>query len=196
MTHVQIVEAFRAKIKEIKQTHHDRSFSILSQDTEYDKKANRFVAVIDSITSVPGVLLPWQEMVKVCKEEGVWSVIDAAHSIGQEVRCGLGLYFNDLFTILDQHQPERSGPRLLGIQLSQVALRKTRVCRRLCSGEVISESYIFNVCHLLIARYIGTSTLSNLPFPHRMLIQERPTTQSLWSSMNVRAMFRTPIVAI
>lgn len=97
MTHAQIVEAFRAKIQEIKQTHHDRSFSILPQDTEYAKQANRFVAVIDSITSVPGVLLPWKEMVKVCKEEGIWSVIDAAHSIGQEVGHELGLYFNDLF---------------------------------------------------------------------------------------------------
>jgi hercynylcysteine S-oxide lyase len=28
--------------------------------------------------------MPWKEMVKICKEEGVWSVVDAAHSIGQE----------------------------------------------------------------------------------------------------------------
>jgi len=43
------------------------------------------VAIIDSIISNPGSLLPWKEMVHICKEEGVWSVIDAAHSIGQEV---------------------------------------------------------------------------------------------------------------
>ncbi|KAF8159186.1 lolT-1 [Crassisporium funariophilum] len=43
------------------------------------------VAVIDSIVSNPGVLLPWKEMVKVCREESIWSVVDAAHSIGQEV---------------------------------------------------------------------------------------------------------------
>ncbi|KAJ3505666.1 hypothetical protein NLJ89_g7299 [Agrocybe chaxingu] len=47
------------------------------------------VAIIDSIVSNPGVLLPWQEMVKIAKEEGVWSVVDAAHSIGQEVGVNL-----------------------------------------------------------------------------------------------------------
>ncbi|KAF8999305.1 pyridoxal phosphate-dependent transferase [Cyathus striatus] len=53
------------------------------------KKGKR-VAVIDSIISNPGALLPWKEMVKICKEEGVYSVIDAAHSIGQEVGIDLG----------------------------------------------------------------------------------------------------------
>lgn len=48
------------------------------------------MAVIDSIASNPGVLLPWKEMVKICREEGVWSVIDAAHSIGQEVGLDVG----------------------------------------------------------------------------------------------------------
>ena len=47
------------------------------------------VAVIDSIISHPGVLLPWKEMVQSCREEGVWSVIDAAHSIGHEVDLDL-----------------------------------------------------------------------------------------------------------
>ena len=47
------------------------------------------VALIDSISSNPGMLLPWKEMVKICKDEDVWSVIDAAHSIGQEVDLDL-----------------------------------------------------------------------------------------------------------
>ncbi|KDQ57332.1 hypothetical protein JAAARDRAFT_35958 [Jaapia argillacea MUCL 33604] len=50
----------------------------------------KVVAVIDSIISNPGVLLPWREMVKICQEEGVWSVVDGAHSIGQEVGIDLG----------------------------------------------------------------------------------------------------------
>ncbi|KDR81048.1 hypothetical protein GALMADRAFT_241675 [Galerina marginata CBS 339.88] len=53
------------------------------------KPNKRRVAVIDSIVSNPGVSLPWKEMVKVCKDEGVWSLIDAAHSIGQEVGLNL-----------------------------------------------------------------------------------------------------------
>lgn len=66
----------------------------MPEDTEIEGTANRFVAVIDSITSVPGVLLPWKEMVQVCKEEGLWSVIDAAHSIGQEV-CSVEIHRSD-----------------------------------------------------------------------------------------------------
>ncbi|THH11024.1 hypothetical protein EW145_g930 [Phellinidium pouzarii] len=49
----------------------------------------KIVAVIDSIVSVPGALLPWKEMVEICKDEGVLSVIDAAHSIGQETHIDL-----------------------------------------------------------------------------------------------------------
>jgi selenocysteine lyase/cysteine desulfurase len=41
------------------------------------------------VVSNPGVLLPWKEMVAICKDEGIWSVIDAAHSIGQEVGVNL-----------------------------------------------------------------------------------------------------------
>ena len=85
MSHADIVKAFRAKIHELKATHPNTKFDILSSDTSLDGKHNRFVAIIDSISSNPGVYLPWKEMVKVCKEEGVWAVIDAAHSIGQEV---------------------------------------------------------------------------------------------------------------
>lgn len=49
----------------------------------------KVVAIIDSIISLPAVLLPWKEMVQVCKEEGVMSLIDAAHSIGQEPNLDL-----------------------------------------------------------------------------------------------------------
>lgn len=85
MTHAEIVAAFRAKIKEIKKDHPKTAFDILPTDTKLEGKGNRMVAIIDSISSNPGMYQPWKEMVKVCKEEGVWSLIDAAHSIGQEV---------------------------------------------------------------------------------------------------------------
>ncbi|EMD33519.1 hypothetical protein CERSUDRAFT_118090 [Gelatoporia subvermispora B] len=94
MTHAEIVDRFRARIREIKQLHPDSAFSYAYSETDaaaaFAPGKNKFVAVIDSITANPGALMPWQEMVKICREEGVYSVIDAAHSIGQEPNINLG----------------------------------------------------------------------------------------------------------
>ena len=92
-THAQLLSTFRAGLKALKAAHPDTPFTDVPPlspgghgEHEKEKAGNKIVAVIDSIVSNPGVLLPWQEMVAVCREEGVWSVVDAAHSIGQEVR--------------------------------------------------------------------------------------------------------------
>lgn len=94
MKHSEIIDATRAKIRELKQAHPGSDFTdtppgSLTQGDGTAPRKNKFVAIIDSIVSNPGVLLPWKEIVQVCREEGVWSVIDAAHSIGQEVRIPL-----------------------------------------------------------------------------------------------------------
>ena len=84
MSNADIIAAFSAKIQEIKQHNPGKEYSILPDDKEI-KTGNRFVVVIDAISSMPGVLMPWKRMVEICKEQGLWSVVDAAHSIGQEV---------------------------------------------------------------------------------------------------------------
>jgi len=69
------------------------------------------VAVIDAIGSNPGAGLPWKEMTKICKEEGVWSVIDAAHSIGQELDINLSKVEPDFWvsvSILSQSSAEEA----------------------------------------------------------------------------------------
>ncbi|KIJ54490.1 hypothetical protein M422DRAFT_240557 [Sphaerobolus stellatus SS14] len=71
-THADIVELFRSHLRSIPR-----------------KPGSKAVAIIDSITSNPGCLMPWQKMVQICKEEDVWSVVDAAHSIGQEMNINL-----------------------------------------------------------------------------------------------------------
>ncbi|KAF8753271.1 PLP-dependent transferase [Rhizoctonia solani] len=61
-----IVDKFRQKLQDIPR--HDGQI---------------IVAVIDALASNPGVHLPWEELTKVCKEEGIYSLIDGAHAIGQ-----------------------------------------------------------------------------------------------------------------
>jgi len=94
MSHTEILDRFRSRIREIKQQHPDSIFSYAysEQDasTAFGKGKNKFVAVIDAVTANPGVLMPWQEMVRICREEAVYSVVDAAHSIGQEMNINLG----------------------------------------------------------------------------------------------------------
>lgn len=41
------------------------------------------VAIIDGIISNPGAHIPWEDLVGICKDKGVWSVVDGAHLIGQ-----------------------------------------------------------------------------------------------------------------
>ncbi|CCO29651.1 putative aminotransferase C660.12c [Rhizoctonia solani AG-1 IB] len=66
VSHKIILDKFRQKLK-----------GIPRQDGQ------TIVAVIDALASNPGVLLPWEELTKICKEEGVYSLIDGAHAIGQ-----------------------------------------------------------------------------------------------------------------
>ena len=77
-------------------------------------KNNKRVVVIDSIISNPGIKLPWEEMVEVCREEGVWSVVDAAHSVGQE-KLDLGKAKPDFWTSVSCSEGWSVGYRLTSL---------------------------------------------------------------------------------
>ena len=47
--------------------------------------SGKIIAIIDTISSNPGILNPWVDMVKIAKRHGALAVVDGAHSLGQEV---------------------------------------------------------------------------------------------------------------
>ena len=55
------------------------------------------VVLFDAIVSLPGVRMPWKEMVAICREEGALSFVDAAHSLGQEQHINLDVVQPDFW---------------------------------------------------------------------------------------------------
>ncbi|KAL4248066.1 Pyridoxal phosphate-dependent transferase [Abortiporus biennis] len=88
LTHDEIIELFKATIREVKKSYPNSEFTDIPGKSLSDSK-NKIVTVIDSIVANPGISLPWKELVEISAQEGVWSVVDAAHSIGQETNINL-----------------------------------------------------------------------------------------------------------
>ncbi|KIY69533.1 PLP-dependent transferase [Cylindrobasidium torrendii FP15055 ss-10] len=79
-THKEIVDNFRTHIRGLKNN---------MVTLEGGRPKGKIVAVIDAIVANPAVYMPWKEMVAVCREEGVMSLVDGAHALGQEVGVNL-----------------------------------------------------------------------------------------------------------
>ncbi|KAF9693386.1 hypothetical protein EKO04_008879 [Ascochyta lentis] len=60
-----LVAAFKQKVREIE-----------------DAGGKVKIAIFDTVVSMPGVLVPFQRLTEACKELGVLSLVDGAHSIG------------------------------------------------------------------------------------------------------------------
>jgi len=80
-----IIEEFRTHLRAIR--------AIQLQGTS----ASKAVAIIDAICSKPGIRFPWPEMIRVCREEGAYSLIDAAHCMGQELDINLSVSLPDFW---------------------------------------------------------------------------------------------------
>jgi selenocysteine lyase/cysteine desulfurase len=55
------------------------------------------VALFDTVLTFPGARMPWEELVKACRELGVLSLIDGAHGIGHIDLTHLGAVAPDFF---------------------------------------------------------------------------------------------------
>jgi len=65
--------------------------------TEQGKRP-KIVVIVDALSSLPGLLMPWERVVEFCKgHENVWTLVDAAHAIGQIVGIDLNKTQPDFF---------------------------------------------------------------------------------------------------
>ncbi|WWD07144.1 hypothetical protein V865_005241 [Kwoniella europaea PYCC6329] len=59
------------------------NYTGLSKATGVNADGRVRAVVVDAIASNPGVIYPWEDIVRLCKKYGAMSVVDAAHAIGQ-----------------------------------------------------------------------------------------------------------------
>ena len=62
----QVVEKFRLAIRNVNE--------------QPGKKVR--IAIFDTVTSLPGVRVPWEDLCSICREQGILSMVDGAHGIG------------------------------------------------------------------------------------------------------------------
>jgi kynureninase len=117
-SHADILSSFRAHLR-----------ALPAPAPSAANPAPQRVAVIDALVSAPGALLPWEEMVAICREEGVYSVVDAAHAVGQQTGINLAKSRPDFWVSASHvHSPCVQNMRAYArAELSQVALRKARL---------------------------------------------------------------------
>ena len=68
----------------------------------------KIVVVVDALSSTPGLLMPWERVVGLCKRhENIWSLVDAAQAIGQIVGIDLSKIQPDFFISVGDISAER-----------------------------------------------------------------------------------------
>jgi len=104
-------------------------------------KGQRIIAIIDGIISQPGIVLPWEVMVAVCKDQSVFSIVDAAQCLGQvkvdlnavQPDCWISVRVDQIINpiLVDVHR----------VELPQVAVQQAQQCCSICAAKVSDSRF-------------------------------------------------------
>ena len=126
----EIFKAFEAVFHKVKSS---PQYMALTEQGERPK----IVVIVDALSSNPGLLIPWERVLEFCKShENVWTLVDAAHAIGQIVGIDLNKTQPDFFI---------SVGFLVAIQLARAKLSWTN--RTAINGCTRSEGVQFFMSH-------------------------------------------------
>jgi selenocysteine lyase/cysteine desulfurase len=96
-----MLRAFEAGLKKVQSS---LEYTALTEQGERPK----ILVIVDALSSTPGLLMPWERVVELCKShENVWSLVDAAHAIGQVVGIDLKKIQPDFFISVSDAREER-----------------------------------------------------------------------------------------
>lgn len=82
-THQDLVDRTAAVFRKYNHSVPHNYHPLSGQPAPYQSERIRLV-VVDSIASAPGVVYPWREIVTLARRYKILSLVDGAHSIGQE----------------------------------------------------------------------------------------------------------------
>ena len=86
-----IFGAFEATFQKIQSS---PEYTALTEQGERPK----IIVIVDALSALPGLLMPWERVVEFCKgQENVWTLVDAAHAVGQIVGINLSKTQPDFF---------------------------------------------------------------------------------------------------
>lgn len=165
------------------------------------------LAVFDTVVSMPGVRVPFEALIKVCRELGVLSCVDGAHGVGH-VELNLGTLDPDFFVsnchkygllLLLQSSPLMT----LSFTMDAGALIRVVIDGSTCPVAVPSSTCPSGTNISSAARYppLTASSPQKCKSPRRFQNQHRPMqttrhgppTLSLWAPLTIRRTCVSPM---
>lgn len=160
-----IFESFEAVLLKAQSSH---GYAALTERGERPK----IIVIVDALSSNPGFLMPWERVVESCKgHENVWTLVDAAHALGQIVGINLNEIQPDFWVSVG------SIFRMPAIEAEQLRVDRTAIsgCTRnelvpfftFRKGKSTTNTHASQNSCALAAK--GTSILSRHRCPHRIV---------------------------